>query len=148
MMTTTSLLSILLAGCSGTPTEEPAAPPHAGGAPATAPEGNPHAVIVSGTIEAPAEAPEAQAVYVSLKAGDNPGPPLAAKRLPPGPFPLAFSITEADRPMSTGPLPAQVQLKVTLDVDGEPMIKSDTDLESITSVERGATGVSVTLAPR
>ena len=103
--------------------------------------------IVSGTLTAAAP-PQAAAVFVSIKAEGQPGPPLAAKRLPAGPFPLKFELTEADRPMANGPIPAKVVLKATLDLDGDPMSKSPGDLEIVQTVDLGATGLSLALVPR
>ena len=106
------------------------------------------ALLVSGTIQAPAQVPAAKAIFVSLRQPGVPGPPLAAKRLEVGSFPMAFTLTEADRPMVQGEVPAELEVKVTLDVDGDPMKKSDTDLEAVVAAKRGATGVVATLAPR
>ena len=106
------------------------------------------AVLVSGSIEAPADAPAAQAVFVSLRKPGVPGPPLAARKLPAGPFPLSFVLTEADRPMVQGPVPEDFEIKVTLDIDGDPMSKSEADLEVVQAATKGATGLKLSLAPR
>ncbi|MBX2798848.1 MAG: hypothetical protein KTR31_14325 [Myxococcales bacterium] len=137
--------STLLAGCPrAAETPEPApAPAPAEPAPAEAAE---PAVIAKGVITLEGEAPEAQAVFVSVKNPAVPGPPLAAKRLPPGPFPLEFTLTEADRPMATGELPESMELKVTLDIDGNAMAKSPEDLVGVVTVTKGATDLSVPLA--
>ncbi|MEN0060894.1 MAG: hypothetical protein AAGA48_02030 [Myxococcota bacterium] len=150
-MMNTTLFALLFAGCgaqnASSPTPTPTPAPEAPEAAAKATPAEP-AMLVSGTITAPEDAPEAKAVYVSLRKAGVPGPPLAAKRLPAGPFPLTFVITESDRPMVNGPVPDEVELKVTLDVDGDPMSKSETDLVSITTVERGAKDLQVALAPQ
>lgn len=145
-----TILFGLLAGCGAnnaappTPTPAPEAPPaEAEPAPAAEPT-----MLVKGTIAAPDDAPVAKAVFVSLRQAGVPGPPLAAKRLPAGPFPLSFVLTEADRPMAKGPVPDEVELKVTLDIDGNPMAKSDEDLEAVVAVEKGTADLEVTLAPR
>ena len=85
---------------------------------------------------------------VSLRQAGVPGPPLAAKKLPPGPFPLSFTLTEADRPMANGPVPDELEVQVTLDADGDPMSKTAGDLEGIVPATKGAASVSVALAPR
>ncbi len=105
-------------------------------------------MLISGTITAPAEVPAAKAIFVSLRDPARRGPPLAAKRLPAGPFPMEFTVTEADRPMANGDVPATFQLKVTLDIDGNPMAKSPEDLEGVVEGKKGATGVHVALSPR
>jgi len=145
-MTTITLFAVF--ACSSPALEAVASPaeetaPADESAPAEAP-----ATLVSGTIEAPAELPTAAAVFVSLKNPAAPGPPIAAKKLPAGPFPMSFTLTEADRPMNNGPVPDALQLKATLDVDGNPMSKSPADLEAVVQTKRGTTELSVTLAPR
>lgn len=92
-----------------------AAPPPPAGAP-----------VVSGTITlADGVAPTGQVVFVSAKSPAG-GPPLMAKRLPVGPFPMTFTLTEADRPMANGmPLPASFDITVRLDRDGNAMTHGD-----------------------
>lgn len=142
-MQTIAILAIL-SGC-GSPEATPStAAPEASAAQVEAPAPASSA-LVSGVISVPADAPEAKAVFVSVRAVGRPGPPLAARRLPAGPFPLSFTLTEADRPMDLGPIPDQLQLKVALDVDGDPMAKSEGDLVSVTDIAKGATEVSVML---
>ncbi|MEO0603343.1 MAG: hypothetical protein AAF211_18025 [Myxococcota bacterium] len=136
------LLLVVLAAC-GTPDPAARAPEPAPAAKAEPPA---NALIAAGTIQAPDDAPQAVAVFVSVRAPERPGPPLAARRLPPGPFPLAFELTEAHRPMAVGDIPAEFQLKVTLDVDGNPMTPSDGDLSKTLTVARGARDVVVDLA--
>lgn len=103
-----------------------------------------NAVIVSGTITlADGVEPTAAAVFVSVRAKDAPGPPLAAKKLPVGPFPMAFELTAADRPMATGPLPAAFAVKVTLDSDGDPMSRTPTDPTVTVDATNGQTGLAV-----
>lgn len=121
-----------------------------GGAPAPAPapaEAPP--VLVSGTIElAEGANPEGQLIFVSLKNAARPGPPMAAVKLPPGPFPLLFEVTAKDLiPMAAqGPLPATVQLTVRLDSDGDPMTRPDTDPSAVLSdLAPGTTGVTLQL---
>lgn len=87
---------------------------------------SPAAADLTGTIElAPGVDPAAwgpdASVFVSVRAAAGPPMPLRAKKLPPGPFPLAFSVTAADSPMGGGPLPDDVILVVKVDLDGNPM---------------------------
>ena len=88
-------------------------------------------VVVGGTLTvAPsrlAAVAEAKTLFVSVRDPAG-GPPLAALKLEPGPFPLKFAITEADAiPMGgvARPFPAKVDLTIRLDADGDPLSKDD-----------------------
>jgi hypothetical protein len=147
------LAIFLLVACGTAASETPAAAPTAAPAEAPPAEAPPAEAappfLVQGTITLPEGATATgQAVFVSLRAPGVRGPPLAAKKLPPGPFPLAFELTEADRPMANGPVPASFELKVTLDVDGDPMTKAPEDFEVVAPATLGGAGLAVVLAPR
>jgi tetratricopeptide (TPR) repeat protein len=93
---------------------------------------------------------KAQTLFVNIKDPNNPGPPLAAKKLPPGPYPLAFSITEADRiamggPMGNRPMPETVQLSLRLDTDGNAFTKTPEDPQVTLDVTKGTKGLELTL---
>ncbi|MEQ1504538.1 MAG: hypothetical protein ABMB14_20030 [Myxococcota bacterium] len=88
-------------------------------------------IVVSGTLSVdPAKASmvgQAKALFVSVRDPAG-GPPLAALKLQPGPFPMTFQITEADAIAMAGvprPFPAKVDLTVRLDADGDPLSKDD-----------------------
>ena len=88
-------------------------------------------VVVGGTLTVdPARASsvaEAKTLFVSVRDPAG-GPPLAALKLAPGPFPLKFMVTEADAiPMGgvSRPFPAKVDLTIRLDADGDPLSKDD-----------------------
>jgi hypothetical protein len=127
----------------------PAAPPTTPVAPAPAPERAPApsaTLALSGTISF-AGPPRGQAVFVSVKDPAHPGPPLAAKKLPPGPFPLAFTLTQADV-MQMGPpraIPATVTLSVTLDGDGDAMSKDPADPKVVVETAAAAVDLAITL---
>jgi len=143
LRTTFLLLLTTLTACgSDAPAEAPTPSPEAPAkkAPADEPE-----LLVSGTISAPAELPDAAAVFVSLRTPGRRGPPLAAKKLPVGPFPMDFTITSADRPMVNGPVPDSFEVKVTLDIDGNPMAKSPDDLEAVVTGTLAQKGLAVKL---
>jgi hypothetical protein len=116
------------------PAAPPSAPPSAGG-------GDPNEVLASGTITLAdaARAEGKRVLFVNLKDPAG-GPPLAAVKLPPGPFPMAFQITRANLVGMGGarPLPAAVTLSARLDEDGDPMSKPPTDPAA--SVEGFAVG--------
>jgi cytochrome c-type biogenesis protein CcmH len=86
----------------------------------------PAAPELSGTIELdagvdPAAWGEGATLFVSVRAAGGPPMPLRAKKLPAGPFPLSFALTPADSPMGGGPLPAEIEVTVKVDLDGNPM---------------------------
>jgi len=135
-------LALLVVTACGTP--EPAEPPAP--EPAAAAEPAADALIVAGTIAAPADVSGVQAVFVSVRAKDGPPMPIAAVRLPPGPFPLDFELTEANRPMKTGlSVPDTFEVKVTLDVDGDPMSRTEGDRSATVTATKGARGVAIDL---
>lgn len=121
----------------------------AASAPASAPAaGSPGAsdVLAEGTITLARPEAKGQVLFVSLRDPAQPGPPVAAVRLPPGPFPMTFRITGADRPMAMGrPMPANVELSVRLDADGDPMSRPPTDPAATQPITVGARGLAVTL---
>ncbi|MCU0241174.1 MAG: hypothetical protein MUF51_01975 [Vicinamibacteria bacterium] len=98
------------------------------------------------TLAAPRVWPEKACIYVILRpSGPTPGAPLAVRRLPAGPFPLAFEIGGGDSMMGGG-LPKQVRLEARLDSDGSVDTKeTDTPRAVIESVELGATDVQLVL---
>jgi tetratricopeptide (TPR) repeat protein len=66
-------------------------------------------------------------IFVTLReAGFGAGPPVAAKRLLAGSFPVPFEITDADS-MRGEPLPKEVLLEARADSDGDPMTRSPQD---------------------
>ncbi len=77
------------------------------------------------------------------------GPPLAAQRLSPGPFPMDFSITEDDRIRMGGdrPLPAAVDVSFRIDRDGDAMTREpDMPLATVRGLRIGSDEVFVELA--
>lgn len=133
----------LLAACSASTPSAPATPPAHEGARAPAED----ALIIGGTITLADGVEPKGDVFVSVKATGRPGPPLAAKKLPLGPFPLAFSLTSADRPMVNGPIPDTFEVKVTIDSDGNPMSKDPSDPTATVPAKRGQTDLTVQVAP-
>lgn len=143
------LVAFLVACSTPAPTPPTPAAPEAPPAAAPAPsEGASGATLsLSGTISY-AGPVDAQAVFVSIRDPANPGPPLAAKKLPPGPFPLAFTLTQADV-MQMGaprPIPDKVSLVIRLDKDGDAMTKDAADPNVTVETTASAADVAVTLA--
>jgi len=75
------------------------------------------------------------------------GPPLAVKRLPAGPFPLAFEIGPEDAMMAGRPFEGPILLSARLDTDGDPMTRGEGDLAAVheTPLEPGAQNVDLVL---
>jgi cytochrome c-type biogenesis protein CcmH len=120
-----------------------------GGPPAAPAETSAPTAIASGRIQLAAGVDTAafQALFVSVRDPAG-GPPLAAKKLSPGPFPMDFTITSADRlPMGGDrPMPAQVDFTVRLDVDGDAMSRSDGEPSArIPSLAVGSAGLEITV---
>lgn len=107
--------------------------------------------ILEGTITLSDPAATGQMVFVAVRPAGRatPGmPPYAALKLPPGPFPMTFQITEDSvLPMHRRqPKPDGFQVTVRLDGDGDPMTSPPTDPSALlTSVPRGTSGLTVTL---
>ncbi|MCB9677084.1 MAG: hypothetical protein H6737_18350 [Alphaproteobacteria bacterium] len=122
-----------------------------GNAPSPAPAAA-GAVIASGVVNIDPNRStfKAQTLFVNVKDPAAPGPPIAAKKLPPGPYPLAFTITEADRismggPMANRPIPDTVQLSLRLDADGNAFSKEPTDPQVQVDVTKGTKGLELML---
>lgn len=124
-----------------------------GGAPmpggeAAAPSGE---ALVSGTITldpaAAGAAAQGSVMYVSARDPAG-GPPLLAKKLPIGPFPMDFTLTAADRPPMGGPrpLPATFDVTVRIDFDGNAMSKDPGEpIATIPGQSAGVTGLAMNL---
>ena len=84
--------------------------------------------IVSGTITLAGTVPDSVGregvIFISLRDPAG-GPPVAAKKLPVGPFPLSFRVTGNDRIGMGGqrPVPDTFKLSVRMDGDGNAMTK-------------------------
>jgi tetratricopeptide (TPR) repeat protein len=106
-----------------------AAAPAPAVAAAPAPAAAPAAGGVTGTITlaAGARIVPGSLIFVSVRPdGQTGGPPVAAKRLPPGPFPMQFSIGPQDSMMGL-PWPDRAQVEVRLDSDGNAMSRDPAD---------------------
>jgi hypothetical protein len=138
--------AVLLAACATSEPPKPAPPDRAPPAErAPAPAGA--SLELSGTIAYDGPAKGA-AVFVAVKDPSQPGPPLAAKKLPPGPFPLTFSLTDADRmPMGGGrALPEKVTLLVRLDADGDAMTKDPSEPSATQELPARSADLAITLS--
>lgn len=108
-------------------------------------------LVLSGTATLPsslaAQLAGTEVLYVSVKDPAG-GPPLAALKLPPGPFPVAFTVTTANAIAMGGarPFPPVVAVTVRIDADGNPMTRSDAEpAATMASVALGSTGLTFDL---
>jgi cytochrome c-type biogenesis protein CcmH len=132
------------------PAEDPHADPHAGVGVAgkQGPEKR-----VAGTLELdPSLAGRSFAgtvVFVTLREGGfGAGPPLAARRLQAGSFPMPFEIGSSDS-MTGEALPDDLLIEARIDTDGDPMTRPKTDpYGSADRVRAGSAGVKLVLKPR
>ncbi len=116
----------------GAPSPHPGGPPPrpAAGAPSPAAPAAAGGNRVGGTIRLAdgAQPPGGGVVFViARRPGVAGGPPVATTRLPAGGFPLAFELGD-ENVMMGGPFPAEVELSVRLDTDGNAMTREDGDL--------------------
>jgi len=65
---------------------------------------------------------------IARAAGASAGPPVAALKLPPGPFPLHFEIGPDDMMFKGRPFPETLSLSARLDQDGNAMTKAPGDI--------------------
>lgn len=88
-------------------------------------------------------------VFVTLREGGfGAGPPLAAKRLQAGAFPMRFEIGSADS-MTGEALPDDLLVEARIDSDGDPLTRPRTDpYGSADRVPAGSKDVKVVLKPR
>ena len=87
-------------------------------------------------------------LFVIARSGAS-GPPLAVRRLAPGPFPLEFEIGPEDAMIAGRPFVGPIQLTARLDADGDPLTRQPRDLVARLAepVDPGAAGLRLVLAP-
>lgn len=123
-------------------------PANAPVAPAAQPTAASGSVLASGTITlADAAKAGSGTLFLSIKSPQG-GPPVAAKKLPPGPFPMEFSLTSADITPMGGmrPMPETFVLTIRLDSDGDPLSRPETDpVYVMEEVTPGSGGIKAAL---
>ncbi|MEE8557935.1 MAG: hypothetical protein V3T14_08630 [Myxococcota bacterium] len=86
-------------------------------------------VAIRGTIQlAPGTKPPGGATLFVIARSLGGGPPVAVRKLPPGPFPIPFELGPEDAMMPGRPLTGPVRLVARLDADGDPMTRQSEDL--------------------
>ena len=121
-------------------------PPEAGGGERT---GVANGEPIRGTISlANGVAASGQVLFLIARVPDAPGPPLAVKRLPVGPFPIEFEIGPEDEMIKGRPWVGPIALSARADDDGNPLTRgpNDATAELAAPVQPGATGVELKLA--
>jgi hypothetical protein len=111
--------------------------------------GVPSGAPIRGTISlADGVAASGQVLFLIARVPEQPGPPLAVKRLPVGPFPMEFEIGPADEMIQGRPWLGPIALGALADADGNPLTRGETDAsaELASPVQPGATGVELKLA--
>jgi hypothetical protein len=86
--------------------------------------------------------PNAVIWLIARAAGVSSGPPLAAKRVPIGAFPITVDIGAADSMMGQ-PLPAKMRIDARIDTHGNPMVRDPNDPAA--AQDGVASGGSITL---
>lgn len=121
------------------PTAQLTDPP--GEAPPAAAAGD---VIAAGTLEYGGPSPAADRVLWLSVRDPAGGPPLAAKRLPAGPFPMRFEITAADRVQMGGARPLPANVAVTARIGGsDPMSRTPNDPSASVTVTPGTSDLAL-----
>lgn len=130
-----------------TPAEAPPRPREAGLA------GQEIRGVVEGSLDAGMAgdgiAGDSAVLYLFVRpAGATAGPPLAAQRLPAGPFPVHFAIGPGDAMIAGTSFPERVTVEARLDRDGDPLTTGPGDWTARSGpVEPGAEGVRLELVP-
>jgi hypothetical protein len=126
----------------------PLGPPETAGARTGVPSGAASGEPIRGSISvADGGATSGAVLFLIARVPDTPGPPLAVKRLPVGPFPLEFEIGPADEMVQGRPWVGPIALSARVDRDGDPLTRDDADTsaELASPVAPGATGVELRL---
>jgi hypothetical protein len=105
---------------------------------------------ISGRVElASGESEAGPGVLFVIARSGSAGPPLAVKRLPAGPFPMAFRIGPGDVMIQGREFAGPITLTARLDRDGNPLTRGPDDLAGSASgpVAPGSAGVAIALEP-
>lgn len=114
----------------------------------TAPPPMRGAAPIRGTLQlAGGEAAGSDGVLFLIARSSDVGPPLAVKRLPVGPFPMAFEIGPTDVMVPGTPFTGPIQLTARVDRDGNPVTVEAGELRGrlSTTVEPGANDLELVL---
>jgi len=134
------------------PSEMPP-PPGMPGMPGDEAAGDAGGAPIRGTLRLAPELASAQpagAVLFLIARTQQPGPPLAVKRIEAPSFPLAFEIGPDDRMLKSRPFAGPLQISARLDADGNATSRTPGDLQGSAkaSVNPGDSGVELVLDER
>lgn len=88
---------------------------------------------------------EGDVIYLVARSADQPGPPLAVKRMVAGKFPMHFELDGRDAMMAGTKLSGKVTLNVRVDKDGDAMTKNPGDVTGTKTVSLPAQKVVLNL---
>src|SRR5262252_8374932 len=106
----------------------PIGPPAEGERTGVASSGEP----IRGTILLEGGEARGAVLFLIARTPDTPGPPLAVKRLPVGPFPLEFAIGPEDEMIKGRPWVGPISLTARVDKDGDPLTRDPDDYSAET----------------
>jgi cytochrome c-type biogenesis protein CcmH len=105
--------------------------------------------VVSGTLQldpkVKSQVKEGDVIYLVARAADQPGPPLAVKRMVAGKFPMSFELDGRDAMMAGTKLAGKVTINVRVDKDGDAMTKNPGDVTGQKTVELPAQKIVLNL---
>ena len=84
-------------------------------------------------------------IYVVARSADQPGPPLAVKRLTAGSFPMPFQLDGRDAMMAGTKMSGKVTVNIRVDKDGDAMTKNPGDVTGQKTIALPADKIVVTL---
>jgi len=105
--------------------------------------------VISGTLaldpKLKGKVADGDVIYLVARSADQPGPPLAVKRLTAGKFPMAFTLDGRDAMMAGTKMSGKVTVSARVDKDGDAMTKNPGDVTGSKTVSVPANKVVLNL---
>jgi cytochrome c-type biogenesis protein CcmH len=105
--------------------------------------------VVQGTLQLDAKlkgkVADGDVIYLVARSADQPGPPLAVKRMTATKFPMAFELDGRDAMMAGTKMSGKVTITARVDKDGDAMTKNPGDITGTKTVEVPANKVVLNL---
>lgn len=92
-----------------------------------------------------AKVAQGDTLYIVARVADQPGPPVAVKRLTVGKFPMQFELDNRDAMIEGTKMTGKITLSARVDKDGDAMTKNPGDVTGQKTVELPANKVVLTL---